>query len=93
MSPLQAPTAQSDGSLMTDKVTEVLVPDTYTLQWQLEIVNGTEFIRFTVVCAASGWVGLGFAKGTRSASEASQVLGLNVFNAQMPQVLWWKQTL
>ena len=48
---------------LTGMATEELVPSVYTLQWQLERVGTTDYMRFTLICAATGWVGLGFAKG------------------------------
>lgn len=45
------------------KAQETLQASTYTLYWQLEMINGLEYITFTLECVTEGFIGIGIAKG------------------------------
>lgn len=63
MSPSPVTIVEIGDDFLSEKASMELAPSVYTLEWQLEVINAVEYMRFTIICATTGWVGLGFPKG------------------------------
>ncbi|GMH46196.1 hypothetical protein BSKO_14164 [Bryopsis sp. KO-2023] len=70
-----APSSPAQGN---PKATEALMNGLYTIDWEMESIGGSDYIRVTLTVQTEGWVGFGIARDSSSAMVGADIMVGNV---------------